>query len=344
MAKKEDKPREFFRVEATAHFTMELDEKLAQQFPLLEAEDAQSLRAFKSKEQSNFSFRVDHPNRQFLNDVLMTALQRAADPHDHGPFSEHGSLHATYAEAINTIVKSIKQKSVTTRFQPMEEIIRTDAGPKEFTFNRIIFESPAYERISYRPAPHQAAIELLDLPQARTLKGLQRQFRRDILQHGVPYGILLCVYSGMQVHEIFTLFENQDFKRSITSQFGEQTKIPSSRRTTDRELLRTLMNTMTLRSATEFTPSPSPVIYREALETLTNHSYLSPQDTESAALRFLPTKDVAQARAVFLSMTEVAQRTAHPSFEDPERTDYIERKFGNQSTTNMITAFLVIGQ
>ena len=87
--------------------------------------------------------------------------------------------------------------------------------------------------------------------------------------------------------------------------------------------------------------SHSPDNYRLALEVIRQNPYLAPS-LNRGDFGFKSTIDIVEARAVLLHVSEEAQRLADPDFVDNARTKVIDDKYGDITTSKVITAYVDI--
>lgn len=339
-----DKPSEFFRIEATAHLSSELDKEFNLNYPLIQKGNSPLFEDIKKGEIPFFSFNVESTDRAFLNEVVTVALSRAKDPEDYS-FSIHGdSGHSTYREAIDTVIKFIKEGSVEIRRNSKIIKVATESGKLEVSLDRFILITSPYERKGIRPFSHNMAIEVNRDSRYQNEISRKKMLRRETLDRGVAFGILLGFYLGGSINNTLDFFADPNFIKSLTNKFGPQVKIPSRTRGMDIKTLAEIASKITVPTSSGSKPSFSPKEYLETLDLLRNRNFLGPKESEKISYSFIPVKDSAQAMVVFKGGVEAAQRIAPPEFLPPERTDYIDRKYGNIVTSEVITAYLLINE
>lgn len=337
---KKDMPedREFGRIDATAELTQKLDHYLAEVYPYIDVRDSASFHALRDKEIRYASFSVD-VDQETLKSVLMTALERASDPND-SAFSPHGQEHGTFQESIDKLLDGVERGEYNLIFQPLSATVSTIRGKEIVRFDRLVLESAPYHRVTYRPQALQTAYESMDKVEDEKTKA--RRLKQASLENGIPFGVLLALYSGMSIQNIFKLFGEQNFAKNLRDKYGSKIKIPTPNRGDDKRMLVALSEAILVDSPSGLHPNFSADAYTKGLEILVNMGWLKAEDVNQDVYRMVPSTDVAHARAVFFGMTEIAQKSADAKLLDPQRTTHIDRKYKGRAATRLITSFLVI--
>lgn len=332
MKEKKRTDRSISRVEATATFGKELDAELTQRYPIIADEQWDAISAIEDKSIPFFAFRVDRPT-PFTRRLIEAALTRAADPTDPFAYSEHGAEHETFQEVVVTVIQAVREGKAVLGFAT-----ETDDYVAPSRYPSFIIKTTPYERATMRPRPYQFAFALRD----RHTKDQRKMLRRATVQHGVPFGILGAIATGLDEKRVMEFFQDADLRSNIQRAYGETVRIPTSRRTGDYGTLAALVRTMMVRSARGIHLSFSPNSYLEALATLMGNGFLTADQAQAHQYQFGSVRDRVIAKAVFYPLAEEADRLADPEFVDPERSSYIDRTYGRCTTSRLITAYLAM--
>jgi len=333
-------PPEFRRVEATVEYKAELDQELERLYPFLGLGDQALWAQFQQTDGPLVSFRVPDQEPDFLAQVLEIALIRASNPQDSVAFSEHGAEHETFKTASDRLLADLRSGQISARFPIGTATAETVIGESVFSFRRLILETLPFQHVVPRSQPQAFAMELRSDLAAGNERAVARRIRRATYTYGPAFGILACLYSSWRVGVggIFEFFNNQDFRRELRAR-GFDYPTPSRREDAGR--LRNIIDLVLVPSRTDLHPSLSGEAYKQAVELLVTHEWLTPAGLKQEGFGFIPVESEVFARAVFKGMEEEAQRLTDPGFLDPVRSAHIKNHYGHLATSRLITAFLV---
>jgi len=337
---------EIGKSEATVYFQKELDQKLEQLYPRIKRRGDQNYQRFINGEIALCSFKIlDVGDRDLLRKLLLVSLERAANPEDNIVYSAHGAEHGTFEEAIGTLKKAINSGNYSIWNQRQEREFELNTGKSPLRFYRTIVDSGKFERGSFRPAPHIEAIGIKSQFKNPDLR--KKRLRKLALEHSLAYSLLVATYMGLDIDDILSLFDNKDVRVNIQSAHRRKVPIPHHG-LKDEQLreqirnLKVLAKSLIVDTSQGRFPSFSSDSFRQAVSLLFSKNYLTEKEFRERVsdFSFVPTKDLALARAVFMSMHEVAQMAANPAYLDPARTEYIDRVYEGVATSRVITAFI----
>ncbi len=335
-----ERKRPFKEIDATAHFQKELDEKIKQLYPIITSPTDPNYQKFVSGEISFCSFPI-YPHNELTNSLLLVSLERAANPEEEITYSTHGAEHKTFQEAIQALIKSIMSGKFSTWDQAQQRNFQLASGRTPLRYFRTIVDSSEFLRESFRPIPQVEAIKISQLPENEQEKNL----RKLAYKYGPSFAILVAVYLCLDTRDILSIFDNKDVRDNIQKRFGK-IKIPHPGLKKEQleeqiDVIKRLMESLTYQTSQGRFPSYSSDDYRQALRILKENNFL-PRELESlpACYSFSKTTDYARARAVFKSLHEIAQELANPNYNDPARTEYIDRTYKNFVSSRVITAFI----
>jgi hypothetical protein len=145
----------------------------------------------------------------------------------------------------------------------------------------------------------------------------------------------------MDDEAIVRVFENKDVRQNILNKRKAKgvlkPKLPPQNVTEQfARMTDSLRQTLIVKSRGKLRPTFSPDAYFHALE-LFDSGYI--QDFSEELRQFIQTENIAAPKAVFRGMAEIAQLYARSIFLDPVRTEFINENFGEQTSTQLITAY-----
>ena len=330
-----DSKGEYLQADATAELTAELDSKMRSLYPVM-SEHGVSREAFLLGDVSHVSITIptDRERNPQFREQLVTLLRAANNP-THPAYSEHGALHATYNETLGMLINEVQNGTFKIEVQPTRIRIGTQRKTEVLTNRYILQASEARERITYRPRPHQTANEIVQ--KEHDEKSRIRKVKQLIREHGTGFGILVLAYMRPDEKTILDFFNNKDFKKELES-LGQ--KAPSLSRSTDKQMVADICNTLVVKKSVELMASPSPEKYKDVVDTLRKHGYLPKDYGEKEIFGFDEVRDIVLPKAVFIGADTTAQELAPEELENPKRTKYIEEKYGRGITSILATAFL----
>jgi hypothetical protein len=337
--------REISRINATSEKQVALSKQLAKKYqPIADRAALEKLSAGKVM----YGFCMLRGGEDFtLIDFLARALLRASsDPKD-SAFSEHGARHGTFQEVTEDLISSLqfKPSEVKATLQPTILGYETKNGIVNVTVNRLILRGKEKIRRTFRPAPHQLALEIKSYidENPRTISDektyIQKVLRKTAGELGVPFSIMTGVYLLMETNDITEVFNNKDVRVKIKEARKEkginQAKIPTPDMPTW-QMISNLRRFVLVPDKGGIRPNFEPNAYLDALGVFP-HEYS--KDFDERLKKFEETDDTVIPKAVFCMLEEVAQREAAPDFLDPYRSEYIHKTYANVATSNLITAF-----
>ncbi len=327
---------DILRIDATAEYTKELDEKMRQQYPVLSQGRNGGLDAsiFRTGEVAHVSIEIPEDwekNTQFRQN-LVTLLEASKDP-SHPAYSDHGSLHQTFDEAVDSLINYVQEGEFKIVAQSVKKNLKSGQGLAD---RFILQPNIASERTTYRPLPHKFAMDTLANP-GLDEKGKSTMLKSNIKTKGIAFGILALAYNKPEASSIFGFFSNPGYKQAlIDSGF----KVPSPNRPEDRKMISEVCEILALKDPKALIASSSPDKYRNALAVLVEHGYISSTESESKEYGFEKSVDIALPKAVFIGANEKAQEIASNELKDPQRSVHIERNYGGYMTSILATAFI----
>lgn len=328
--------------DATVGFKHELKMLLTKQFPLIRggrSDAAELLTHFDPQAtppESEYSLRYVAFQPDLLSSNVVTqwvldiALARAANPGDPA-FGLHGyQEHAPFIEVLDTIREANRQQRLGYEWIP--QYIEDARGKKAYKAERLLLATPVFERTAFRPQPFVDSQQLKD-KDAKTTARILRKYTRE---SGVGRALLVAAYAAVEAHTIMNALGDETLKSELKS-----ARLPyiTSNRREDWQLLNELLKAVTATVNNTRYARRTPEAYQEAVLLLENRNILPKRSIEFEGLRFTEVQDQVQAIAIFLGMTEMAQKTADPAFGDPARTKHIDQTYGKLATTILATAF-----
>lgn len=320
------------RVDATARFRQELDNALGERYPAI---TQQNLDTFREGRIDFGVLDVRTQDESLRRNVLATALERASNPDDIA-FNQHGAEHTVYQETLDVLATSVRDGNYSLTVSPSTRRITTDRGVEMVTVERYRLTSPQYIRTTFRP---QAIEDAEALPKGNVPDKLVfTEIRRLALDQGVSYATIVATYRGYSPDKIFEIFSERNFQREMTEKHGK-VKFPTPNRPTDRRMLMQLADNIVVKTSSGTYPNRSRQAHMNGVETLVNFGWINPNEPDQLAYQMTPVEDFARAVAVFTGMTEVAHENANKRHLDPDRSEYIDDRYGRKMTTRIITAF-----
>jgi hypothetical protein len=322
--------------EATVEYRQRLTERLGHSYPLLEPGNMELLKRYEAGEVAFVSFDAsDEADHDFRARIVSRALRAATDREDETVFSRHGAQHLVFEEAINKLQKAVENQQAKYDFDNTSREVQTQAEVLKLELNRLVIESPQYDRRSRRPVP---ALLGRDLRKEKDSRLVIKKLRAAAMDEdkGVGFAIIASLYAGMKGKEIMDILGNKDFNLGLLRQAkasGRWIKTVAAGRENDIQVFDEMARIVTIG---EFSADT----YLELLARLESENWLPRGITKGQAFGFQEETNQVLGRGVFLSMTEVAYRLADVGFKDPARYEYID-KLCQISTTRLITAFLV---
>ncbi len=279
--------------------------------------------------------------RGITKGVLAEALKRAADSGDVA-YAIHGARkHTTYEEALHLLSEALAMGELSLRSQAVFPI--TQDG-RQIPSQRILAVAPEMSRISYVPQLRLAAEEALQ--QARTgLKSrdmLYRALRETAKQAGIGPALIQGIYQDMHPSELEKVFADSLVRKQLT---GDPAVVPHPGMTTDQrkkfyEVAAQVNEALTVRDNGRTQTRKDPGAHNRALEILGANGWLRSHEEIREVIGFEPAERRVVPLAVFLTPHEVAARRATADHLEPYLSNALDRTFGDQMTTQVITSFL----
>ncbi|OGG08723.1 hypothetical protein A2154_01330 [Candidatus Gottesmanbacteria bacterium RBG_16_43_7] len=348
MPKKPDiEQPEYRQVDATVAYRQQVESYVWQNYPLIESSDSRPAQAFSASEIGYGSFYVGYNYRESLAEwILDHSLRRAADPADI-VYCIHGAQdHATFNEAVRDLREALRVGHIRVEYQNHRELI-SQTNQKglnvntEISYDRIVLVGPEKDRNTFIPAPYQCGGELLKLKNRISDRNFRKRLVEINFKYGVPFGILVSLYSGQEVDDIFSIY-SAEVRRKLRDIVGSRAKIPSVNEQTDFAQILLLKKRLQLEVGNTIIFNPSPDIYKASVTDILLPWLVGHSKFMQEVKKFTQSIDKATPYAVIRSLTEVAQRAAPPEFVEPVRTRYINEHFNDFASTEVITAYLQV--
>lgn len=319
--------------QATITYQKEIDARMRQMFPTVDT--MADLDEVKEKDAIFFSF--DAINRSIVQQqALIYAFSQASDPEAESYAQHAADKHATFEEVIGLFVADIAANNyeiMPERFHIEVEVVDEKKGTRNPNYkvlvDRFLIHGQEFVRETGFPPPRLAQEEIFSGRMDKT--GQLKVARRAVRDEGVAFGILMMAYHTLTPEGIFDFFNNKDFVKSLGA-----AKVPTPRRPEDVEMLRQICDLLTMKGAKQLLPSPSPDMYRQALQLLAENDY----DVSEELVRFQATRRRVRPFAVLRGATHKAQKVASKKYLDNARSTYIDREHGRYATTEFATIYL----
>ena len=321
---------QFRKVDATTSFQHDLDTRLTQLYPLVESFNSPVLNAYRSGELHFVSFDIRNP--KLAREVLHQAINRAADAENGVTYSDHGAQHEVFQESLSRLKSSITKGRISMGFQSLSIDIKQGPKLESFPIERLIVQGEKFDRDVLRPIPHDFAKNL-----PREEKAYIKRIREASKENGIPFGILACLYKGLETQQIFDILGNREFRNSLPP----GTKTFHLSHTDDKNMITPLSKSIVEITSTGRYPKMSSDSYYSGLAILRQFGWNIPKNATGTNYGFVEVAEKPYPRAVFAGVVQIAQEQASTDFKDPARTEYIYRKYENIATTKLITSFLV---
>lgn len=261
---------------------------------------------------------------------MQISLNHASNE-NHSLYCEHGAEHQTFEEAIQEVMDRIRSHDPDLSLS--RDQFRSTHG---FVANRYVLTTNWFDRETKKPNIINQ-VEIIEKATDRNDK--YRKLRQYVQSEGIVKAMLVAIYAGFGEEDIRNCLLNKQFMNTLNTDNRQNIifngKEQNLRTNTD---IRQILRNIVLVNGQH--RSFSPTDYWRAIEIMRNANWITEYGATNLQNDFTLISELARAKVVISGADEIAQRLAPKKFIDPERSRYIEDKYGKMISSKVVTAYL----